>query len=104
MIINATGINVSFVNQAVEFAINPSSIQATGFTLLGTSNWSYSIAFWIYPYSTKGGSLVYFWTTKTSSAWCLPLLGLSPSGSVIAQQYNGSSVVSISSGTILNGT
>jgi hypothetical protein len=64
-----------------------------------------SIALWMYPYSTIGGTLVYLWTTITSvSTWCLPLLGLSTSGTVIAQQYNGSSVVSISGLSVPNVT
>jgi hypothetical protein len=98
MKINGTGVNISFVNQSLEFVFNSSNVQATGFTLLGTSNQPYSIALWIYPYSTMGGRLVYLWTSTTSSsAWCLPLLGFSTSGSVMAQQYDGSNVISIRS-------
>ena len=102
--INGTGTSVLFVNQSVAFLQSPSNVQATGLTLLGTSNQPYSIAFWIYPYSTYGGSLVYLWTGATLSTWCLPLLGLSTSGTVIAQQYNGSSVISINGPSLANAT
>lgn len=104
MKINGTGVNISFLNQTVEFSHFLSNVQATGFILLGTSNLSYSIVFWIYPYSTTTGCLVYLSTQTIAPTWCLPLLGFSASGSIIAQQYNGSNVITITSETIPNAT
>ncbi|CAF0855664.1 unnamed protein product [Adineta steineri] len=105
MRINGTGTNILFVNQAIELSQNPSYVQASGLTLLGASNRAYSIALWIYPYSTNGGALVYLWPGATSSVnWCLPLLDLSTLGIVIAQQYDGINVITINGPSLPNGT
>ena len=59
------GVNVSSVtgrvNQGILFNASQAYFQANGFTLLGTSYRSYSIALWIYrfPVSVGNGTIVH---------------------------------------------
>lgn len=90
---NGSGYNVAvtngFIGQSIEFYGygNDSYFQARNFLLLGTSNRSYSFAFWIRTdYSHFNGSIIYM---TSANNWCLPTLGFSSNGSIIAQSSNG---------------
>ncbi|CAF1377781.1 unnamed protein product [Didymodactylos carnosus] len=91
--INGTGVSVNRttgrVNQALSFATSSSYFQATGFTLLGTVNQSFSIALWIKPTTVSGGAtIVHTSGLTTRTGWCIPMIGLSSSGNVITQNWN----------------
>ncbi|CAF1367541.1 unnamed protein product [Didymodactylos carnosus] len=95
--INGTGVSVTSVtgcvNQALSFTSSLSYFQGSGFTLLGTVNQSYSIALWVNPTTVSGGAtIVHMASTSTGLGWCIPTIGLSISGQIITQSYNGSLV------------
>ncbi|CAF1572593.1 unnamed protein product, partial [Didymodactylos carnosus] len=92
--INGTGVSVTSttgrVNQALSFATSNSYFQATGFTLLGTVNQSFSIALWVKPTTVSGGAtIVHTSSTTIGYGWCIPMIGLSSTGNIITQSWNG---------------
>jgi hypothetical protein len=60
-----TGVNVSSVpgrvNESILFNVSEAYFQANGFTLLGASYRSYSIALWVYrlPTAVENGTIVH---------------------------------------------
>lgn len=81
-------------SQAISFLDSQNSyFRAYGFTALGISNHAFSISFWINPQSLQG-ILVHLSATSNGTGWCLPLLGLTDNGTVVAQIL-GSSVSSL---------
>ncbi|CAF4318653.1 unnamed protein product, partial [Didymodactylos carnosus] len=95
--INGTGVNVNKTtgrfNEALLFATSLSYFQATGFTLLGTPNQSFSIAVWLNPTTVTGGAtIVHASSLINGTAWCLPMIGLSSLGEIITQNWNKSLV------------
>ncbi|CAF1166680.1 unnamed protein product [Didymodactylos carnosus] len=92
--INGTGTSVTSttgrVNQALSFATSLSYFQATGFTLLGTVNQSFSVALWVNPTTVSGGAtIVHTSGLKSGLGWCISMIGLSSSGQIITQGWNG---------------
>ncbi|UJR16849.1 hypothetical protein I4U23_003748 [Adineta vaga] len=106
--INGTGINTAFTNGRVDDAIvfnkTPSYIQIDNLILLGTKNWPYSFAFWIYAYSTQNGTLIHMYRSNSSTTNCLPILGFSASGSIVAQSWNGTQIRTMTGPVILSNT
>ncbi|CAF0893767.1 unnamed protein product [Didymodactylos carnosus] len=95
--INGTGVGVSPVvgriSQALSFATTHSYFQATGFTLLGTVNQSYSISLWLKPQAVSGGATIVHVSSSTiGTGWCIPMIGLSASGQIITQSWNNTAV------------
>ena len=81
------------VNQALMLSLSNSFFQACGYYSLSRANHAYSFAVWINP-SAPLGTLLHLSTDQSGSgAWCLPLIGFSTNGSVVAQSWSGSSVV-----------
>ncbi len=79
------------VNQALNINSSHSYFQSCGFYALG-KNQPYSIAMWVNP-SLQGGTLFHLSSAATGSgAWCLPMIGFSSNGSIVAQTWEGSSV------------
>ncbi|CAF1208575.1 unnamed protein product [Didymodactylos carnosus] len=82
--INGTGTSVTSttgrVNQALSFATSLSYFQATGFTLLGTVNQSFSVALWVNPTTVSGGAtIVHTSGLKSGLGWCISMIvGNSP--------------------------
>jgi hypothetical protein len=97
-LINGTGINTAFapgrVNQAIVFNMTPSYVQINNLVLLGTPYWPYSFAFWIYPYSTNG-TLIHVWNISASTTYCIPMIGFSASGAIVAQTENSTQILPI---------
>ncbi|CAF4501030.1 unnamed protein product, partial [Rotaria socialis] len=67
---------------------NTSYFQAIGFTALRISNHEFSISFWVYPESLSG-TLVHVSSSLNGTGWCMPFIGLTGNGSLVAQIYNG---------------
>ncbi|CAF4459491.1 unnamed protein product [Rotaria socialis] len=97
--INGTGINVAFasgrVNQAAMLNTTPSYVTASNLVLFSLLNQPYSFSFWINAYSTTNATLVYAWKSTLNNKSCLPILGFTSLGSIVAQKRNSTTVVSI---------
>ena len=80
------------VNQALNFNSSNSYFQSCGFYSLG-QNQPYSIVMWVNP-SFQSGTLFHLSSAATGSGtWCLPMIGFSSNGSLVAQSWNGSAVL-----------
>lgn len=75
------------INQAIAFNSSTAYFQAFGFTSLGMSNESFSISLWIKP-SILTGTIIHLSNESTGNGWCMPILGFSASGNIIAQIPN----------------
>ncbi|CAF1159170.1 unnamed protein product [Adineta ricciae] len=98
-LINGTGIDTTFtagrVDDAIVFNGTASYIQINNLILLGTTGWPYSFAFWIYPYSTQNGTLVHMYMPTAATIRCIPILGFTSSGSLVAQSWNATQILTI---------
>ncbi|CAF1159234.1 unnamed protein product [Adineta ricciae] len=98
-LINGTGINTTFtagrVDDAIVFNGTASYIQINNLILLGTTGWPYSFAFWIYPYSTQNGTLIHMYMPTAATIQCIPILGFTSSGSLVAQSWNATQILTI---------
>jgi hypothetical protein len=98
-LINGTGINTAFglgrVNEGIVFNTTRSYVQINNLVLFGTPYWPYSFAFWVYPYSTKNGTLIHMWEPSASTTFCMPIIGFSASGSIVAQTWNSTQILAI---------
>ena len=94
--INGTGTTVSYstgrVNQSLALLGTPSFVQATSLVLLGTVGQAYSLAIWIKPITTAGGTIIHVSSATSGLGWCMPMLGFTNTGYVGVQSWNGSSV------------
>ena len=82
------------VNQALNFNATVSYVESCGIFALGL-NHAYSIALWINP-SFQGGTLVHLASgSGGSSFWCLPMIGFTSNGSLVAQTWNGAVVTAM---------
>ncbi|CAF1501472.1 unnamed protein product [Adineta steineri] len=79
------------VGQSLLFYPNSSYIQITGLVLLGQSYSPFSVAVWIRPLIsvTNGGTIVHFSDHLEGTGFCFPFIGLSSSGQIIVQIFNG---------------
>ncbi|CAF1157092.1 unnamed protein product [Adineta steineri] len=79
------------VGQSLLFYTNSSYIQITGLVLLGQSYSPFSVAVWIRPLIsvTNGGTIVHFSDHLGGTGFCFPFIGLSSSGQIVVQIYNG---------------
>ncbi|CAF0780857.1 unnamed protein product [Adineta steineri] len=81
-------------NQAITFnGLNSSFFQISGFNALGTSNKPFSFSLWIRPILLRG-VLLHLSIYNNGAGWCMPFLSFTSNGSLVAQIYNGSAVVS----------
>ena len=94
--INGTGSSISYgtgrVNQSLALLGSSSFVQATGLVLLGTQGQAYSLAIWIKPTSTAGGTIIHVSQFASGVGWCIPMLGFTSSGNVGVQSWNGGPV------------
>ncbi|CAF1128453.1 unnamed protein product [Adineta ricciae] len=85
--LNGTAMNTvsikGHVNQALKFSMSTSYFQAAGFTALATSNKAFSIAFWINPLQIDKGTILF--VSNTDDSWCLPFIGFTSNGTLVAQ-------------------
>lgn len=100
LLINGTGTSYSYtssgrVNGALTLSGSSSYVQVTGLTRLGLNNWPYSVAIWINPTSLAGGTIMHL-SSRTdgaqTSAWCLPIMGLTSTGHIAADSWSGGNV------------
>ncbi len=87
----STSLNVNFISSgqisgAASFNGNTSSFEIYDFTALGVNNQPFSISLWIRPYALAG---TIFFVTNAGSTWCMPFIGFSSNGSLVAQMWNG---------------
>lgn len=96
MAINGTGTSVSYgtgrVNQSLALLGSSSFVQATGLVLLGTQGQAYSLAIWIKPTATAGGTIIHVSQFASGVGWCIPMLGFTSSGYVGVQSWNNGAV------------
>ncbi|UJR07308.1 hypothetical protein I4U23_011596 [Adineta vaga] len=98
--INGIGINYTFtsmgrINQAINLSILSSYVQITGLTRIGTNAWSYTLSIWIYPTNASGGTIMHLSSRldgAQTSAWCLPMMGLTSMGEIAINSWNNSNV------------
>ena len=85
------------VGQSYIFNTNSSYFQATGLVQLGQSWCPFSFALWIRPIGpvTNGGTIVHVSATTTGIGWCLPNIGLSTSGQIVAGTWNGAAAMQV---------
>ena len=98
--INGIGANFAYITpgrlNAALTLLGPSSyVQITGLRRIGTNNWPYSVAIWIYPTSLAGGTIMHL-SSRTdgaqTNAWCLPIMGLTSSGQIAINSWNGGNI------------
>ena len=78
------------VNLALMFSTHNSMFQACSYSALGQTNQPYTIALWVNP-TTPVGTILHLSSDMTGSgSWCLPMLGFSVNGTLIAQSWSGS--------------
>ncbi|CAF1136917.1 unnamed protein product [Rotaria sordida] len=87
--------------QAIKFNDSNSYFQASGFTQFSINNQPFSISLWIQPES-RSGTLVHISTLSTGlGLWCLSLIGFASNGTLVAQIYNGTTVLSVMASTLI---
>ena len=100
LLINATGSSYSYtasgrVNAALTLAGTASYVQITGLRRIGLSGWPYTVAIWVYPASTAGGTIMHL-SSRTDGAqtggWCLNIMGFTSAGQVAINSWNGGNV------------
>lgn len=98
--INGTGASYSYttsgrVNSGINLVINSSYVQVTGLRRIGINSWPYTVAIWIKPTSLAGGTIMHL-SSRTdgaqTSAWCLPIMGLTTAGQIAINSWNNSNV------------
>ena len=94
--INGTGTSFSYgagrVNQSLTLLGTTSYVQATGLVLLGTQGQAYSLAIWIKPITTTGGTIIHVSGQTNGLGWCIPMLGFTNTGYVGVQSWNNGPV------------
>ena len=97
LLINATGSNYSFtlsgrVNSALTLTGTQSYAQITGLRRIGTNGWPYTVAIWVYPTSSAGGTIMHL-SSRTdgaqTSGWCLNIMGFTSAGQIAVNSWNG---------------
>lgn len=101
MAINGTGTSISYsagrVSQSLALLVSPSFIQARNLVLLGTQGQAYSLAIWIKPTLTAGGTIIHVSQSTTGGGnsgnpWCIPMLGFTNTGYIGVQGWNNGPV------------
>ena len=100
LMINGSGTSYSFlasgrVNTAVTLSGSPSYVRVTGLRRIGTHNWPYTVAIWIRPSSVAGGTIMHLSSHidgSVTSGWCLPIMGLTSSGQIAIDSWNGGDI------------
>lgn len=96
--LTATGSGISFasgagrINSALSVTVASSYFSVGGLTRLGTVGQDYSIAIWIKPTSTSGGTIVHVSKCNVACSynWCLAFIGFTSSGQIAVQSWSGS--------------
>jgi len=91
------------IGQSYLFNSPLSYFQASGFLLLGQSYSPYSFSMWLRPLVTTSGTIMQISSQTNGLGWCLPFLGLSSSGEIIAISWTGSSAPTIVGPVLVSG-
>jgi hypothetical protein len=86
------------VGQSYLFNSNSAYFQVTGLVLLGQSYSPYSFAMWLRPITsvTSGGTILHVsQNTQGNGSWCIPFLGLSSLGQIVANGFSSNGVVQV---------
>ncbi|UJR10924.1 hypothetical protein I4U23_015109 [Adineta vaga] len=85
------------VGQSYLFNTNASYFQVTGLVLLGQSCSPYSFSLWLRPKQSvmNGGTILHVSQNMFGSDWCIPFLGLSSSGQIVANGYHIGGIIEI---------
>lgn len=98
--INGTGSSFSYVssgrvNQGLSLTGTSSYVQITGLRRIGTNSWPYTVAIWINPTNTAGGTVMHL-SSRTdgaqTNAWCLNIIGFTSGGQIAVNSWNGGNV------------
>jgi hypothetical protein len=89
----STSQNVNFISSgqssgAIFFNGSNSYFQIYDFTALGIATQPFSISLWIQPYALAG-TIVFVENNTIASYWCIPFIGFSSNGSLVAQLWAG---------------
>ncbi|CAF1612197.1 unnamed protein product [Adineta ricciae] len=105
--INGSTLNVSFitdgrVNDALFFAQNNngSYFLARDLVLLGVPNKPFSISMWLRPSSSNNTGIIVYLDTQSASNWCMPILGFTVSGQLIAQNTQAGRTINVTGPTL----
>ncbi|CAF0977161.1 unnamed protein product [Rotaria sordida] len=89
---------------ALQLSTTGAYFQVPSLTGLGTSNQGFSIALWVKP-SAISGPLVHVSSTTTGyGSWCVPFLGFSSSGQIVANIWTSSGTIVSATGPVLQTT
>ena len=93
------------VGQSFLFSNSAAYFQATGFILLGQAYRPFSFAVWVRPIIsvTNGGTIVHLSSYTNGVGWCIPPLGLSSLGQIIATGWNGGAIVQVTGPVLIVG-
>jgi hypothetical protein len=89
--------------QAIAFnGLTSSYFQASGFANIGANNQPFSISLWIQP-QHRSGTIVHISTSSNGlGAWCFPFIGFASNGTLVAQIYDGTMLLSVSASSLLS--
>jgi len=93
LLINGTSVGTGYssgrIGNALAFPSTATDayFQASGFILLGTPDYPYSISLWINPTKVKGGATIVH--ASTSQGWCMAFMGFSALGEIVVQSWSG---------------
>lgn len=98
--INGTGSSFAYIssgrlNQALSLTGTSSYVQITGLRRIGTNSWPYSVAIWINPTNTAGGTIMHLsaHTGGGIPGWCIAIMGFTSSGRIAVNSWNGGNVL-----------
>ena len=100
LLINATGSNYSYIaagrlNAGLTLSGTSSYVQITGLRRIGINGWPYTVAIWVYPTSSTGGTIMHL-SSRTDGAqtggWCLNIMGFTAAGQIAINSWNRSNV------------
>ena len=101
----ARSITGGIAGSAIEFPVNGSFFRVTGLVLLGKSDWPLSLSLWFRITALNGGgTLVHLSGVLNGTGWCIGFLGLTSTGQIYSQLFNGSTLPTIFGPVIPVGT
>jgi hypothetical protein len=78
------------VGQSYLFNSLSAYFQISGLILIGQSYSLFSFAMWLRPISvTSGGTILHISQYPAGTGWCIPFIGLSSSGQIVLNGWNG---------------
>jgi hypothetical protein len=88
-----------YTNQGISLSGSASYLQIGNLISLGRTNYSYSIAFWVYP--TVKGVLVHVSANSSGRGWCTPFITFSSTGVLVTQVYSGGASITLNGPSLI---